>query len=140
MLENNIFGIDIDKEAVRVASFSLYLTMLDSINTLEYWENEVRFPRLREQRLIHSDFFAEDKNGFRTNEDAETYDLVLGNATWGDDTLTPFASLWQKRPENKRKWNTPDKNIGPLFLVKGRSFNQARWKSINDATCIHSAS
>lgn len=124
LLENNIFGIDIDKEAVRVASFSLYLTMLDSINTLEYWENEVRFPRLREQRLIHSDFFAEDKNGFRTNEDAETYDLVLGNATWGDDTLTPFASLWQKRPENKRKWNTPDKNIGPLFLVKAAALTK----------------
>jgi hypothetical protein len=39
LLENNIFGVDIDKEAVRVASFSLYLTMLDSIDPLEYWEN-----------------------------------------------------------------------------------------------------
>lgn len=118
LLKNNIFGIDIDKEAVRVASFSLYLTMLDSIDPLKYWENEVRFPRLRGQRLINSDFFAEDKEGFRSNEDRATYDLVLGNAPWGEGTLTPFASVWQKMPENKGKWNVPDKNIGPLFLVK----------------------
>lgn len=124
LLENNVFGIDIDKEAVRVASFSLYLTMLDTIDPLEYWENEVRFPRLRNQRLINSDFFAEDKEGFRSNEDRATYDLVLGNAPWGEGTLTPFASLWQEMPENKGKWNVPDKNIGPLFLVKAAALTK----------------
>ena len=116
LLVNNIFGVDIDKEAVRVASFSLYMTMIDSIDPLKYWENQVRFPRLRNQRLIHSDFFAEDKEGFRTDQDAETYDLVLGNAPWGDGTLTSLASEWQKR--DKGRWFVPDKNIGPLFLPK----------------------
>ena len=116
LLVNNIFGVDIDKEAVRVASFSLYMTMIDSIDPLKYWENQVRFPRLRNQRLIHSDFFAEDKEGFRTDRDAETYDLVLGNAPWGDGTLTSLASEWQKR--DKGRWFVPDKNIGPLFLPK----------------------
>lgn len=116
LLVNNIFGVDIDKEAVRVASFSLYMTMIDSIDPLKYWENQVRFPRLRNQRLIHSDFFAEDKEGFCTDQDAETYDLVLGNAPWGDGTLTSLASEWQKR--DKGRWFVPDKNIGPLFLPK----------------------
>ncbi|MBD2318366.1 HsdM family class I SAM-dependent methyltransferase [Phormidium tenue] len=116
LLVNNIFGVDIDKEAVRVASFSLYMTMIDSIDPLKYWENQVRFPRLRNQRLIHSDFFAEDIEGFRTDQDAETYDLVLGNAPWGNGTLTPLASEWQKR--DKGRWFVPDKNIGPLFLPK----------------------
>lgn len=51
LLENNIFGVDIDKEAVRVASFSLYLTMLDNLELLEYWDSEVRFPPLRGHRL-----------------------------------------------------------------------------------------
>jgi hypothetical protein len=124
LLENNIFGIDIDKEAVRVASFSLYLTMLDSIDPLEYWENEVRFPRLRNHRLINSDFFAEEKEGFRTKEDPAIYDLVLGNAPWGEATLTPLASSWQKILGNKGKWNVPDKNIGLLFLPKAAALTK----------------
>jgi type I restriction-modification system DNA methylase subunit len=114
LLEENIFGVDIDKEAVRVASFSLYLTMLDSIDPLEYWENEVRFPRLRGQRLIRSDFFAEDKEGFRTNENAATYDLVLGNPPWGDKTTTQLAKNWA----NKYSWPVINNDIGPLFLAK----------------------
>jgi hypothetical protein len=117
LLEKNIFGVDIDKEAVRVASFSLYLTMLDSIDPLEYWENEVRFPRLRGQRLINSDFFAEDKEGFRTNEDSATYDLVLGNAPWGEKTATKPSEDWAE----ENGWTVADDNIGPLFLAKSIS-------------------
>ncbi len=125
LLENNIFGVDIDKEAVRVASFSLYLTMLDSIDPLEYWENEVSFPILRERRLIRSDFFSEDKEGFRTKEDAETYDLVLGNAPWGKNTLTPNASLWQTMPSHEGRWTVPYGNIGPLFLLKAAALTKS---------------
>jgi len=119
LLENNIFGVDIDKEAVRVASFSLYLTMLDSIDPLEYWQNEVRFPRLRNQRLINSDFFAENIEGFRTKEDLETYDLVLGNAPWGRNTITPLSKFWA----NSYGWDRSITygNIGPIFLPKALS-------------------
>jgi type I restriction-modification system DNA methylase subunit len=127
LLENNIFGVDIDKEAVRVASFSLYLTMLDSIDPLEYWENEVRFPRLRGQRLINSDFFAEDKVGFRTNEDSATYDLVIGNAPWGKNSveLSDYVVAWQNRAENQGKWKDSYGNIGLLFLPKAAALTKA---------------
>lgn len=116
LLENNIFGVDIDKEAVRVASFSLYLTMLDSIDPLKYWDNEVRFPRLRNRRLINSDFFAEDIVGFRTEEDMATYDLVLGNAPWGRNTITRLSESWA----NSYGWDNSITygNIGPVFLPK----------------------
>jgi len=124
LLENNLFGIDIEKEAVRVASFSLYMTMLDSIDPLEYWENEVRFPPLRGDRLIAEDFFREDKEGFRTGIDANTYDLVLGNAPWGDGLFTTYAESWQNRKENNEKWVAPDKNIGLLFLPKAAALTK----------------
>lgn len=116
LLENNLFGIDIDKEAVRVASFSLYLTMLDSIDPSEYWENEVRFPILRERRLIRADFFDETRSGFRSNLDADTYDLVIGNAPWGRNTVTIDSKLWAQSYE----WNKTITygNISPLFLAK----------------------
>jgi type I restriction-modification system DNA methylase subunit len=124
LLENNIFGVDIDKEAVRVASFSLYMTMIDSIDPLQYWENEVSFPILRKRRLFHSDFFSEDQSGFRTNEDTEIYDLVLGNAPWGKNSITKPAKLWETRKENKGKWKTSYGNIGPLFLPKAAALTK----------------
>lgn len=123
LLERNIFGIDIDKEAVRVASFSLYMTMIDNIDPLRYLE-EVRFPRLRNQRLFDSDFFAENKQGFRTKEDAETYDIVLGNAPWGKNTITKASQSWA----NLYGWNNSITygNIGPLFLPKALALAKVR--------------
>ena len=117
LLENNIFGIDIDKEAVRVASFSLYMTMLDSIDPSEYWENEVRFPILRKKRLIRADFFDETRSGFRSKLDAGTYDLVVGNAPWGELSATPEAKSWAK----ENNWTIADNNIGTLFIAKSIS-------------------
>ncbi len=93
LLEKNLFGIDVDSQAVRVASFSLYLTMLDKIEPQYYWENEFRFPRLRECQLITADFFQEDKAGFSSDTDAGKYDLVIGNAPWGKILLPKQLSL-----------------------------------------------
>lgn len=120
LLENNLFGVDIDKEAVRVASFSLYLMMLDNIDPLEYWENEVRFPRLRNRCLIAADFFKEEISGFRSDVDFGTYDLVVGNAPWGKNSSKSslFAKSWENRPENKGKWKSSYGNISLLFLPK----------------------
>jgi len=116
LLENNVFGVDIDPHAVRVASFSLYLAMCDELEPRYVWRN-VNFPRLRDKRLTESDFFAEDKEGFRTDEDAERYDLVIGNAPWGHDLATELAKTWATR-DPRDIWPIQYKSPGPLFLVK----------------------
>ncbi|MDZ8262639.1 HsdM family class I SAM-dependent methyltransferase [Nostoc sp. ChiQUE01b] len=113
LLENNLFGVDVDTQAVRVASFSLYLTMLDKVKPQDYWENEFCFPRLRERQLVAADFFQEDKKGFNSIQDANKYDLVVGNAPWGKNTVTPAAKSWAGD-----EWKITYGNIGPLFLPK----------------------
>lgn len=115
ILERNLFGVDKDPHAVRVASFSLYLTMCDEIdpkNYLSVW----KFPRMRGERLIDSDFFAEGVVGFDTVVDAKSYDLVIGNAPWGKDTVTEAATNWANGKEHK--WEIANKAIGTLFLAK----------------------
>ncbi|MEH2334236.1 MAG: N-6 DNA methylase [Nostoc sp.] len=124
LLENNLFGVDVDSQAVRVASFSLYLTMLDKIEPLYYWENEFRFPRLREHQLINADFFQEDKEYFRTNSDVVKYDLVVGNAPWGKNSMTSLAKLWAK----VNKWESTYNNIGLLFLAKAADLTKPSGK------------
>lgn len=115
LLEKNLFGVDKDPHAVRVASFSLYLAMCDEIDPKHYW-TQVVFPAMRGQRLINSDFFEESQPGFRTREDAASYDLVIGNAPWGKNLLTHAAQEWAKDAEHR--WPLANKDIGNLFLPK----------------------
>jgi hypothetical protein len=124
LLENSLFGVDVDAQAVRVASFSLYLTMLDKVEPQYYWENEFRFPRLRERQLVAADFFQEDKKGFRSVQDAGKYDLVIGNAPWGKNSekKSLYIDSWKK---SHPQWNTSSYgNIGLFFLPKAAALTK----------------
>lgn len=138
ILENNLVGVDKNREAVRVACFSLYLAMADAIEPKHYVtrENYKVFPRLRGTRLIHRDFFDEETKEISTTENKEkNFDYVLGNAPWGDSsilhdrlrdetdadyrnrvaTLPPTpGQKWAKSHD----WPVANKDIGPLFLAK----------------------
>jgi hypothetical protein len=121
LLESNMFGVDIDPHAVRVASFSLYLAMCDEIDPRYYW-TQVQFPPMRDRRLVNADFFAENRQGFRTKEDAASYDLVIGNAPWGEELLTEAAAQWAK--EEAHRWPVANKGIGTLFLPKAAALTK----------------
>lgn len=116
LLERNIFGIDKDPHAVRVACFSLYLAMCDEIEPRHYWA-QVTFPPMRQRRLVCSDFFREDQEGFNTKEDALSYDLVVGNAPFGAGVITEHARIWACSDD--RNWTIPNNDAGGLFLIKG---------------------
>jgi len=122
LLVNNLFGVDKDHDAVRVASFSLYLAMCDEIDPKHIWQKNVFFPRLRDKSLIESDFFAEDKDGFQTSQDQGIYDLVMGNAPWGYGTDTEEGKRWAKI----WNWSIPNRNLGPLFLCKSAALTKAK--------------
>jgi len=118
-LTKNLFGIDQDEHAVRVASFSLYLAMCDEIDPKHYW-TQVDFPTLRGRRIIASDFFKENISGFRAKEDAESYDLVVGNPPWGGRTIgNSDVSYWENGG-----WEVAYKNIGPMFLPKAAALSK----------------
>ena len=57
--------------------------MCDEIDPKHVWQKNVQFPRLRDKTLVNSDFFEEDKEGFRTSANKDMYDLVIGNAWHG---------------------------------------------------------
>lgn len=116
LLERNIFGVDKDPHAVRVACFSLYLAMCDEIEPRHYW-TQVVFPSMRDRRLVCSDFFEEGRSGFDTTSDAAKYDLVIGNAPWGDGVITDAAREWATNQAHP--WAIPNKDVGGLFLAKG---------------------
>jgi hypothetical protein len=114
LLEENLFGVDINPKAIRVASFSLYLAMCDEIDPRHYWSKEHCFPPLRQLTLRDTDFFSNTLKGICSKEDADTYDLIIGNTPWGEESLTDMAQMWAKENE----WKAADKQVGTLFLPK----------------------
>ncbi len=125
LLEKNLFGVDKDPHAVRVASFSLYLAMCDEIDPKYYW-SQVTFPAMRERQLINSDFFEENHSGFSTEKNAASYDLVIGNAPWGEKLLTDAAKDWAK--DEAHQWPVANNGIGTLFLPKAAALVKANGK------------
>jgi hypothetical protein len=80
ILKENIFGVDKDRNAIRIAALSLYLTMCDYLPPRDIWD-KVRFePLINENNgnnLFVSDFFEKDMP-FSDEE----YDLIVGNPPW----------------------------------------------------------
>ena len=73
-----------------------------------------QFPKLRNERIVCSDFFNEATWGIRTDRDSHSYDLIVGNPAWGARTASDAAFSWSKA----NGWPIERKNIGPLFLPK----------------------
>lgn len=138
LLANNFMGVDINADAVRVACFSLYLAMADAIDPKHYVTREKVFPRLRDSRLLHADFFNEEIEGLNTVDDAKSFDLVIGNAPWGEnstretsDSITITVPASGRRKEKsvemsrseawarENDWPISNHDIGPLFISKG---------------------
>ena len=107
ILKECIYGVDLNEEAVRVASFSLSLALCDFLDPRSIW-NELSFPKLVNTNLIVSDFFD------NTLDDRLTkYDVVIGNPPWQ-------SQLTQKAVEYIKKNNyvVGDKQIAQAFSIK----------------------
>jgi methylase of polypeptide subunit release factors len=85
ILLNSIYGFEINPEAIKVASFSLYLTVISYLNPKTIWQkDEIKFPYL----ICEHDILNENMQGenlFRKSslsniiKHQPTFDLVLGN-------------------------------------------------------------
>ena len=78
LLVENIFGIDLNEEAIDVTIFSLYLAMLDYKNpkTLK----KFNLPNLKGSNLLVNDFF--DKAVLARLRTMD-FDFIIGNPPWG---------------------------------------------------------
>jgi len=79
-LKENIFGIDLNRSAIDVAIFSLYLAVLDYKNpkTLKQFS----LPNLRGKNLLVCDFF--DNDGLTALQNTP-FDFIIGNPPWGHE-------------------------------------------------------
>lgn len=103
ILKSCIYGIDCNKEAIRIASFSLSLVMCDFLEPRTIWD-DLQFPRLLHYNLFHNDFF--EDGDFKKIP----YDIIIGNPPW-KSKLSPAAKKYIKR----NKTAISDEQIAQAF-------------------------
>ncbi|WP_437629351.1 HsdM family class I SAM-dependent methyltransferase [Clostridium paraputrificum] len=81
LVENNIYGVDLNPEAIDVTIFSLYLTLFDYKDPKCL--SGFKLPNLKNKNLFVSDFFDDDKLKDLKKID---FKFIIGNPPWGKVT------------------------------------------------------
>src|SRR5690606_11908438 len=108
----NIYGVDKEEQAVRLASFSLSLALCNELNPVKIL-NQLRFDDLTKSNLIHSDFF---ECTFLENK---KFDLLIGNPPFVRGAISNYSNIWELE-NNKVK--IPQGQIALKFLSESFSF------------------
>lgn len=111
LLLKNIYGVDKEEQAIRLASFSLSLALCNELNPIKII-NELTFDDLRDENLIHSDFF--DCQKIKNLK----FDLVIGNPPFVRGAISSYSNFWKL--ENK-KVKIPQGQIALKFLAESLS-------------------
>lgn len=106
LIKENIFGVDTNGQAIRIAALSLYLTLCDYLEPRDIWKEEVKFQPLLNMNLFISDFFEENTNFLN-----KKYDIIIGNPPWESELSEP-ARKYIKKTEKP----VGDKQISQAFL------------------------
>jgi hypothetical protein len=128
LLENNIYGIDIDPNAIEITIFSLYITLLDYKTHPREIEN-FAFKPLKGVNLFggqEADFFNCDNKFNRLFKESVKLDFIVGNPPWGSVKKSRYVEYIDKRSRrefkaslNKQvKLAIGNKEISQAFMVR----------------------
>jgi len=83
-ITENLWGIDKNPEAIDVAIFSIYLTILDykDPKTLKNF----KLPSLKNKNFFVSDFFPDKYNDIHESLSGTHFDFIIGNPPWGKNS------------------------------------------------------
>lgn len=124
LLTENIFGVDKDENAISVAIFSLYITLLDNLRPISIVG--FRFPELIDTNFFVNDFF-DIKKPFEVELKKHHFQFILGNPPWA--TKHPKEKqLFEEYVENRKKLECSNleienREIAEAFLVRVSDFN-----------------
>ncbi|MDQ1354081.1 MAG: hypothetical protein QG657_4390, partial [Acidobacteriota bacterium] len=111
LLKENIYGVDIESEAVRLTIFSLSLVLLDELSPKEIWES-LKFDNLEQSgNLFEKNFFHLLRHGKMEAQ----FDLVIGNPPFKSSFDTEDAE-YIETIQQKQRPPVPDNQLALLFL------------------------
>lgn len=139
LLTENIFGNDRNKEAIEIAKFSLFITLLD------YFENPkdiegFEFPTISDNFYKLDIFNNELNNTFGKDKPIEP-DFILGNPPWGKIKKSRYLEYCKEREQEEndvkkdlwKKENKPIEDFKPVEIkISNKEFAQAFLLRLSD--------
>lgn len=119
--ENNLFGIDINAQALKITCFSLYIAMLDYQEPKTILDN-FHFPKLIDTNLFEANFF-NTKHSFNEKIVSEKVDFILGNPPWKKDKSLEHLN-WVNSTSTYSKKIKGKLEIAQSFLLHSQNFIQ----------------
>lgn len=131
--EETIYGVDQDENAVNVAIFSVYLTLLDYQEPKDI--ETFRFPKLIQKNFFIKDFFNQSDD-FNTTLKKIDFHFILGNPPWkrGSDKNAIFLKYIKDRETEESKTSDGEvssisnKEIAQAFLLRTSDFSSRETK------------
>ncbi len=121
ILVRQIFGVDRDGDACRVAEMSLVLTMLDYIDPPDLQSTpHFKLPKLHDRNIYQSDFF-DESSAWAGGAGSHRYDWIIGNPPWVE---LPAKSV---RDRHALDWLI--KNDKPCPVTKKQTAEMFAWES-----------
>lgn len=120
--KDNLFGIDINKEALKVTCFSIYIALLDYQDPKDI--EKYPFPNLINENLFEANFF-DIKHEFNEVIKNKKTQFILGNPPWKSKKSDNFHTSWLK--ENKK--TVGNFEIAQSFLLRSKDFMQSYTKT-----------
>jgi len=131
LIKQNIFGIDIDADAIDITVFSLYVTILDYKKPADI--AKFKFQKLKDDNLFggpDADFFNLEHD---FNRILKNLDFIIGNPPWGKVNTSRYLDYIKER-NNKEREASDDpryvdikigsKEICQAFLLRTSDFKQ----------------
>ena len=116
--KSNLFGVDINEEALKVACFSIYIALLDYQDPKDI--DIYKFPNLLNENLFHADFFNMEHEYNNIVKSIEPH-YILGNPPWKKDKSEKHLEWLNKENVYDRKVNGKIE-IAQSFLLRVKDF------------------
>ncbi|MDR0883383.1 MAG: N-6 DNA methylase [Oscillospiraceae bacterium] len=120
ILRENIYGIDLNPDAIDVAVFSLYLAVLDYKNP-KTLKKEFQLPSLKGSNLFACDFF-NDKALLPLR--SIFFDFIVGNPPWGKGNELQKSYIKEHKDEGYEKLMQKDDTCR-AFILRSKEFSSA---------------
>ncbi|WP_347173633.1 Eco57I restriction-modification methylase domain-containing protein [Polaribacter uvawellassae] len=123
--KRNLFGIDINEEALKVACFSIYIALLDYQNPKDI--DVYEFPNLLNENLFKADFF-DTNHTFNNLIQEDKPKFILGNPPWKKDKSKNHLD-WVNSTKTYSKKIKGELEIAQSFLLRTKDFMNAETQS-----------
>ncbi len=112
IIRNNIFGVDIEKEATLITIFSLSIALCDKLSPMQVWDN-LKFDDLSKENIQTKNFFQ-----FFNEIPKENFDLVIGNPPFNppsENSNKDYYKILQEEYKTESSFAIHDNNLALLF-------------------------